>query len=263
MTERTSETPAPPATSAHPLRPAVVLVRPQEEGNVGQVARAMANMGLDELILVEPAAPIGDVARARAVRGAFVLDAAVRVGSLAEALEGVQFVAATTSARARTVERRHRTARELAAELAAAPAMRAALLFGPEVSGLSVEELSLAQVLVTVPTDPACPVLNLAQAVLLVTYELFQVRPEALATVPLEEDHRPAAAAQVEGLMGQVEALLRQVRYARDTTFPGVMRELRALAAKASLTEREVRILRGICRRLGWALAPNRGEGGV
>lgn len=219
----------------------------------------MANMGLDRLILVEPAAPCGDVARARAVRGAFVLDGAVRVGSLAEALEGVQFVAATTSARARSVERRHRTARELAAELAVAPAMRTALVFGPEVSGLSVEELALAQVLVTVPTDPACPVLNLAQAVLLVTYELFQVRPEAQATVPRAEDHHPAAAAQVEGLMGQVETLLRQVRYARDATFPGVLRELRALAAKATLTEREVRILRGICRRLGWAVAPNRG----
>src|SRR5262245_2524072 len=84
-----------------PPSPVVVLVRPREEGNVGSAARAMANMGLDRLILVEPAAPLGKIARAFAVGAGHVLDAAVRVPSLAAAVAPFARVVGTTSTRDR------------------------------------------------------------------------------------------------------------------------------------------------------------------
>src|SRR5436305_2461823 len=80
---------------------AVVLVRPREEGNVGSAARAMANMGLGGMILVEPAPAFGDVAKAFAVGARHVLDAAAREGSVASALAPFSRVIGTTSARDR------------------------------------------------------------------------------------------------------------------------------------------------------------------
>src|SRR5687767_6953727 len=154
--------------------PAVVLVRPREEGNVGSAARAMANMGLDQLILVEPAAEIGKVGTAFAVGARHVLDAARRVSSLREALAPFRRIVGTTSSRDRRWEVPVLVPRELPAHLAEdQPDTPTALLFGPEVGGLTNEELALASLLVTIPCSPVQPTLNLAQAVLLVAYEIF------------------------------------------------------------------------------------------
>ena len=86
---------------ATPLIPAVVLVEPREEGNIGATARAMANMGLDELVLVNPIANVGRIAQAFAVSAGHVLDAARYAQSLPEALAPYQRIVGTTSARAR------------------------------------------------------------------------------------------------------------------------------------------------------------------
>ncbi|MCL4839352.1 MAG: RNA methyltransferase, partial [Thermoanaerobaculia bacterium] len=153
---------------------AVVLVRPQEEGNVGAAARAMANTGVSSLLLVEPAAPLGATARAFAVGAGAILDGARRLPDLASALAPFRRVVATTSGRDRAISVPVATARELPALLAAdPPGTPTALVFGPERSGLSAEELALASALVRIPCATAQPTLNLAQAVLLVTYELW------------------------------------------------------------------------------------------
>ena len=94
---------AEPEAIRDPLRPAVVLVHPQEEGNVGATARAMANLGLDRLILVEPAVEIGDVALARAVGARHVLLQAHRAASLEEALAPFHRAVGTTSTRDRNL----------------------------------------------------------------------------------------------------------------------------------------------------------------
>jgi tRNA/rRNA methyltransferase/tRNA (cytidine32/uridine32-2'-O)-methyltransferase len=120
---------------------AVVLVRPREEGNLGAVCRAMANMGIARLHLVEPAAPAGATAQAFAVGARGLLESATRHGSLAEAIGPYSRVIATTSARDRRLAVPLLTPRELAAELAARPEPTA-LVFGPEVGGLDNDELS-------------------------------------------------------------------------------------------------------------------------
>ncbi len=236
------------------LPPAVVLVRPREEGNVGSAARAMANMGLDRLILVEPAAVIGKIGNAFAVGARPVLDNAVRAaGGLAAALAPFQRVIGTTSTRDRRLSIPHLTPRELPGWLEAdAPDTPTALVFGPEVGGLTNEELALASAVVSIPCSPVQPTLNLAQAVLILAYELFIGRGGE--TAPIAPPEPPASAAEIDGLLAHASQLLQRVGFARDDSFAGVLRDLRRLAARAAPDSRDVRILRGMCRRIEGAL---------
>lgn len=234
--------------------PAVVLVRPREEGNLGAVCRAMANMGLERLLLVEPAAPAGDTARAFAMHAHQILDGAERHASLAAALSPFEVVVGTASLRDRGWPHPVLAPRELAPWLARqAAGAKVALLFGPEVSGLSGEELARASVVVTVPCAPAQPTLNLAQAVLVVAYELFVARGAPGAELPPAAPR--AAARQIERVAVSLESLLDRAGFARDTTFVRVARDLRHLLARAGLSEREAMILAGILRRTRHALA--------
>jgi tRNA/rRNA methyltransferase len=252
---------------------AVVLVRPREEGNVGAAARAMANMGLARLILVEPAAELGNVARAFAVGAREVLDRCSRAGSLREALAPFARVVATTSTRDRSLAVPLIAPRELPAMLAADPAAApVALVFGPEVGGLSNDELAFANLVVTVRCAPRQPTLNLAQAVLILAYELYQAglveegagaRPAGAGAAvarpagagPAGAGHpAPATSAEVDALFDHGAAVLRRIGFERDDTFPGVLRDLRAAAARACLSRRETAIFHGICRRADHAL---------
>jgi TrmH family RNA methyltransferase len=217
----------------------------------------MANMGLSRLILVEPAAEIGDVAKAFAVGARPVLDGLVRAPGLREALAPFRRVVGTTSTRDRSLGIPVLTPRELPEWLAQDPPdTPTALVFGPEVGGLTNEELALASAVVTIPCSPVQPTLNLAQAVLILAYELFLARGETPATVTAEEP--PATAGEIDGLLDHAAEVLQRVGFARDDSFPGVLRDLRRLAARAAPGSRDVRILRGICRRI---LGTLRGEG--
>jgi TrmH family RNA methyltransferase len=244
--------PADPAPSPSPASaPAVVLVRPREEGNVGSAARAMANMGLSRLILVEPAAILGSTATAFAVGARHVLEGSERAPSLAAALAPFRRVIGTTSARDRRLGVPLLAPRELPAFLAQdLPGTPTALVFGPEVGGLTNDELAFASAVVTVPCAPVQPTLNLAQAVLILAYELYVGggQPGAAAA---DASVEPAASSEaLDGMLAHAAEALAAVGFARDDSWAGVLRDLRALAARAVPTEREVRVLRGICRRV-------------
>lgn len=231
------------------LPPAVVLVRPREEGNVGAAARAMANMGLDRLILVEPAAAIGKVGTAFAVGAKPILDGIERAAGLHQALAPFRRVIGTTSTRDRRLGIPLLSPRELPGWLAQdPPGTPTALVFGPEVGGLTNEELALASAVVTIPCSPVQPTLNLAQAVLILSYELFLAR--GAETAPVAPPEPPASAAEIDGLLGHAAEVLERVGFARDDSYAGVLRDLRRLAARAAPDSRDVRVLRGICRRV-------------
>ena len=234
---------------------AVVLVHPREEGNVGSAARAMANMGLDRLILVEPAPELGKVASAFAVGARHVLEAAERKPTLKEALAPFRRVVGTTSARDRRWDVPLLSPKELPGWLAQdPPGTPTALVFGPEVGGLTNDDLSLASVLVTIPCSPVQPTLNLAQAVLILPYELYQSRGDVPPPATVGHPEPPATSAEVDGLFDHAADVLRRIGFDRDDSFEGVLRDLRRLASRASPDSREAAILRGICRRAQRAL---------
>lgn len=240
--------------------PAVILVRPTEEGNVGAVARAMANTGLDRLILVEPAVRIGAKARARAVGGAPILEAAKRSPSLTAALASFRHVVGTSSHRERSFKSRTIDPRKLPERLASGDPGHAALVFGPERSGLTTEELALCATVVRIPTASEQPTLNLAQAVLIVAYELFLAREVLASEAAPANQSTEATAGDIGSLFERVDSILHTIGFARDTTYEGVLLDLRRLAGRARLTDREVVIFRGLCRRLEHLLARRGGE---
>lgn len=152
----------------------VVLVEPQGPRNVGSVARALKNFGLFRLVLVGGPDPGHPECRMMAAGSKDVLDGARRTGSLDEALEGCTYVVGTTGRR----RDRLPTAppREAAPRIVQEAARgEVALVFGREDHGLTREELRRAHEVVAVEVSPGCRALNLAQAVLLLAYEVFNV----------------------------------------------------------------------------------------
>jgi len=224
----------------------IVLVAPSHPGNIGAVARAMKNMALHELLLVQPKEFPHPEARARASGADDVLTAARVVASLGEALEGCGFVAASTSRDRdqyfRVIDVRDAAVRILA-ESRRAPA---ALVFGPERTGLTNEELETAHALIRIPANPAYPSLNLAMAVQLVAYELFRAGAgDAAASAPAGP---PLAGAQeLARLYAHFAQVLEEIEF-RDRTQSGthLMGRIRRFLQRAELDQNEVNILRGI-----------------
>jgi TrmH family RNA methyltransferase len=213
----------------------------------------MANTGLDELVIVEPAAPRDRTARAFAVGAGTILDEARLCSSFADAIAPYQQLVGTSSQRSRVAKVEVLTPRAMASQLAAAPRLQAALVFGPEPSGLTTEELAACSMLVSIPASRRQPTFNLAQAVLILSYELFVA---GQTTASRSSDGERADMSEVEGLLDHARRLLTTVGFSRDDTFPSVFRDLRRLSTRAGLTSREVQILRGMLRRTEHRVAP-------
>lgn len=249
------------------MPPTVVLVRPTEQGNVGAAARAMANMGLERLVLVEPAVEIGDVARARAVGAAHILDGARRVATLDSALAPFRRAVGTTSSRDRALVGPTLTARELPAVLAGDPVgTPTALVFGPERSGLTTDELACLSPLVRIPTRAVQPTLNLSQAVLVVAYEWSLAHPDeggaaAVAAATSPNGGPAATRGEIAGLLRHLDQVADASGFARDDTAHSTLRDLRRFIIRAQPDSREVSILRGLCRRILGALERPRDGG--
>jgi TrmH family RNA methyltransferase len=228
----------------------IVLVRSSRPANVAAACRAMKNMGLLRLCLVEP--PPGlDEAEARSLAyGAWdVLDGARRARGLQEAVAGSVAVVGTTGREVAGVW----PPRRLAAEAAAlAGGGTLSLVFGPEASGLTGRELDLCHSLVHVPTDPLHPSLNLAQAVLLLAYEL---RLEALARGPGEPPSPGARAAtgELEQALVELRGALVGIGYLDPASPDRILAELRRFVARRGPSPREVVLLRGLARQIAWA----------
>jgi len=222
----------------------IVLVEPSHPGNIGACARAMKNMALSELVLVRPKFFPHPDAVARASGADDVLEHARVVDTLAAAVEGCGFIAATTS-RHRDQNFRIIDAREAAARLVAEAAHApVALLFGAERTGLTNEHLEMAHLLIRIPASESYLSLNLAMAVQIMAYELFCAGGAAHVrdsrAVPL------ASASELALLYEHWAAVLEEVDF-RDRTESGthLMARLRRLLQRAEPDVNEVNILRG------------------
>ncbi|TAM12228.1 MAG: RNA methyltransferase [Nevskiaceae bacterium] len=234
-----------PADSAVPTvvnRTRIVLVRPQHPGNIGSTARAMKNMGLRDLVLVQPRKFPHAQATALAAGAADLLEQARIVETLPEALTGCVHVAGTT-ARSRYLSQPVYTPREWVARCTARVAEGpVALLFGCERTGLTNEELDEAQELVSIPVDAAYPSLNLAQAVQVMCYELHQGQPAALATTV--RDVVPQL--EMDRFYGHLERTLVLTEFLDPANPRFLMRRLRLLFGRLEPNANEMNILRGI-----------------
>lgn len=228
--------------------PVIVLVRPQLGENIGKAARAMLNFGLTEMRLVSPRDGWPNPSAGPAASGAdIVLEQARVFDCVADAVADCEHVYATT-VRKRGVTKPVVTPAEAASEIHTAPG-RSAILFGPERSGLETEDVALARAILTVPINPQFGSLNLAQAVILVTYEWSKGCD--LVQPPRVELDPPAPQAELEGLIGHFEALLEDSGYFYPPDrVPTTKLTLRNLLTKPGWTEQELRTLRGVLSAL-------------
>ncbi|EKF19703.1 RNA methyltransferase [Nitratireductor pacificus pht-3B] len=231
--------------------PAIILVEPQLGENIGMVARAMANFGLGELRLVSPRDGWpNEKARAAASRADHVIDAAVMFEDTASAIADLNFVYATT-ARPRDNFKPVRGPVEAAAELRSrfAAGQKTGILFGRERWGLTNEEVALADEIVTFPVNPAFASLNIAQAVLLMSYEWM--KPGDQAVRPAESRSEPAAKQHIESLVAYLDRVLDERGYFRtEDKKPKMIENLRALVTRPGFTVEELAVLRGVLTSL-------------
>lgn len=222
----------------------VVLCRPQKLVNIASAIRAMKNMGLLQLRLVRPAEFDPAYIEGIAHRSADVLAATTLHASLDEALADAVYVAGTT-ARSRDLMTQHMTPRQAAPELLAHTAHGpVALLFGSEDNGLTAEELDRCHRVLRIPTDPSYRSLNLAQAVLIVAYELWQAAEQPVpATI---RSAQPANAAQLEELFDAAERALWGIEFFKSGSSAAFMHSLRDLIHRAEPDAREAALLKAI-----------------
>lgn len=222
----------------------IVLNRPQKLVNIAGVVRAMKNMGLSRLRLVDPAEYDQRDIAGIAHRSEDLLGTTEIFRDLGAALADATTVVGTTA-------RRHgerlspATPRDIAPELIArAQSGTVAILFGPEDNGLTNAELDRCHLLLTIPTDPGYASLNLAQAALLVCYELRQAAGAGI--VAAAHRGRPATSAQLEGFFAALEQALLDVEFFKTAQYASKLRTLRSLTHRAQPTVREASLLRAI-----------------
>lgn len=242
-----------------------ILVRPRYPGNIGSTARAMKNMGFSRLSLVCPAVlPQHPEAQRLAVGAADLLKKAKVFETVEQACKGLNFIVGTSR---RTGKYRNDFVLLPQLSQRLPPRQKIGILFGAEERGLSNEELSFCHLVCMIPSSPQFPSLNLAQAVMVLAYQLrLSLGPleenldQAMKFLPGTEKNqssqsrhlRLASTEQVEEMHRHLEkALLSIGFFVNDNSFH-MMRAIRQVFGRTGLNEREVRIFRGICRQMIW-----------
>jgi tRNA/rRNA methyltransferase len=236
-----------------PTAPVIVLVRPQLGENVGAAARAMLNFGLRELRLVRPQCGWPNVKALQAASGATDVLNRLRSFERVEDATGDLHRVYATTARPRDLPKPVVTAVQAAHEARAALAAgeRVGILFGPERTGLSNDDLIYAEAIVSIPVNPDFGSLNLAQGVLLIAYEWFQ----SAAAVP---NHRDAALASPPATKGELDQLLEHLIAELDAVNffrsadrrESMCRALKLIFSRADLRASDVHLLRGVIKDL-------------
>jgi tRNA/rRNA methyltransferase len=228
----------------------IVLVRPRDPNNIGAVARAMKNFGFADLAVVASHPPVWSEI-VSAINATDVLTGARICGALDEAVADCNLVVGTTD-RTRVEEKQNvYTPLDLNRDLAAAD-YDLALVFGSEKHGLTNEDLSRCHRVMSIPTQPNCPSMNLGQAVAVCCYELIRDAAQA-AIVP-----RPAEAATAratEAAMQLSLEVLKLIDFVLPGNEPGLTRRLRGSLLRLNPTKYDIEMLCGILSRIKRGLA--------
>ncbi len=243
-------------SSLDPIR--IILVEPAGALNVGSIARVMKNMGLRQLVIVNPQCEVlGEEATRMAVHAIDLLEAAQIVPDLTTALQGCTRVIATT-ARDRAIPTQLETPRQALPWLLDSN-RPSALIFGREDNGLTNAELNYARRYIRIPVGSEYSSLNLAQAVGVCAYELQMYASSdavdrATLSTPLPPQLDIAPVEQVEGYYQQLETVLLEIGYLFPHTAAHRMEKIRRLYNRSQLSPNEVALLRGVLSQFRWAL---------
>jgi tRNA/rRNA methyltransferase len=231
----------------------VVLVRPKIAANLGATARIMRNMGLTDLVLVAPEADPSDrEARRLSTHGEEILERCRVVPMLEEAVGDCALVAGTSARiggrlRGQSVHTPDEVARQLVAVLTAG---QAAIVFGPESSGLENAEVARCHYLMHIPADESYPALNLAQAVAICLYELR--RAWLSRTSGVGEGTPVAPFGDQERMFAHLRMALEDIHFLYGPTADSLMHAIRHLIGRALPSPMEVNVLHGLARQIRW-----------
>jgi tRNA/rRNA methyltransferase len=227
---------------------AIILVEPQIPENIGAAARAMNNMGISRLILVKPEnCDLSRILKMATGTSIDIVEEMEVYDRLLEAIGPFQFVVGTT-ARIGAQRPALTNPRDLAINLVPiAQNNQVAILFGPEDRGLSNEHLRYCHTIATIPTSRFAS-LNLAQAVIIICYEIFW----ASRTSPEEVLPRLANKFELEGMYDHLKNVLTKIGFINPQNPEHWMLNIRRFLSRFPLRAREVRIIRGVCRQIDW-----------
>lgn len=226
----------------------VVLIETSHPGNIGAVARAMKNMGLSKMVLVKPKEFPSSVASARASSAADVLNDAVVVASLDEAVAGCQLVVGA-SARLRKVSWPQMDVRETAnyaMRITSDEDGQVALVFGREDSGLSNDEMDRCHYLAHIPSNPCYTSLNIAAAVQVFAYECLMATDLKQTQGNNGYQDKLVSADKLEGFYEHLYQTLQDIEFLDPAKNARFMRRMRRLFNRSQLDVKEIDILRGI-----------------
>jgi len=223
----------------------IVLVRPRDPNNIGAVARAMKNFGFSDLAIVTPHPPVWSEV-VSAVNATDVLTNARVCGALDEAITDCNLVVGTTD-RTRVEEKQTvYTPFDLSRELAAAD-YNLALVFGSEKHGLTNEDLSRCHRVMSIPTEPNCPSMNLGQAVAVCCYELIRESAQtSIVPCPAEIATVGATEAALQSLL----EVLRLIDFVLPGNEPDLTRRLRGSLLRLNPTKYDIEMLCGMLNRI-------------
>ena len=263
----------------------IVLVRPKYSGNIGAAARAMCNVGVHDLRLVNPAAFCRQDADTMAVHARELLDTMRTYASLREAIADCHMVIGTTCRPGLYREDSHPPRRIAPQIVQTLGANQVGVVFGPEDTGLTNTDLRYCHQLVTIPTASTFSSLNIAQAVLLCCYEIFLAVQESQKSQTSQDSpqaqtpdlglalDRPAAldladnwfsddaaepsrilavAERQEFMYDKLQQALLSVGFLHRDNPEHIMFALRRMLGRAGLEERDVRILLGLAHQIAW-----------
>lgn len=240
----------------------IILHRPAIPENIGATARAMANLGFDHLVIAEPGTIDWSTARKLAVAALPTLENATITDSLEEGItvSGARYLIGTT-----VRDRKYwdlKEAGQAAPEiLKRAASEKAAILFGPEDHGLSNEALTLCHTIVTLPTPGKLESYNLSHAVALTLYTLLITSASEPIPEPAEPPSlEPPTFEETQGMYGHIKEILTETEFLWEDNAEHMMMVLREFLNRAEPSSEEVKMIRGICRRLLYHVRDREGE---
>uniref|UniRef100_UPI004055CFAA RNA methyltransferase n=1 Tax=Candidatus Electrothrix sp. TaxID=2170559 RepID=UPI004055CFAA len=230
----------------------LILVRPKYPENIGASARIACNFGIEKISVVAEEAPDQERMRKMAThKAAHLIHDLQLVKTTQEAAKPYHFIVGTTARQGkhRVLEQEPYAIMQELAPLAANH--RLAMMFGPENSGLTNEDLDLCQFTSTIPTADFSS-LNLAQAVAIHCYELSMAIHRLDVPSEPEGESLYANSYDLEGMYEHIEEALTKITFIRHTNKTYWMRNIRQFLSRTKIKKKEASLIRGVCRKFLW-----------